>query len=45
VNTEIVIFENIFRSFHIIVGIARKAQSVVSSTSLIMYRSSVGFEN
>ena len=45
VNTEIVRFGNIFRSFYIIVGIARKLQSVVSLTSLIMYRSLLGFEN
>jgi len=34
-----VIFGNIFRSFYIIIGIARKLQSVVSSKSLIMYKS------
>ena len=37
VNTEIVIFGNIFRSFYVIMGIVRKLQSVVSSISLIMY--------
>ena len=44
VNIEIVAFKNIFRSFYIIKGIARKLQSVVSSTSLIMYRSLVGLK-
>jgi len=44
VNTEIVTFGNIFRSFYIIMGIVRKLQSVVSSTSLIMYTSLLEFE-
>jgi len=44
VNTEIVTFGNIFRSFYIIMGIARKLQSVVSSTSLIMYRGLLGLK-
>jgi len=44
VNTKIVTFENIFRSSHIIMGIARKLQSVVISTSLIMYRSLLGLK-
>ena len=35
VNTEIVTFENIIRSFHIIMSIARKLQGLVSSASLI----------
>ena len=45
VNTEIETFGNIFRIFHIIMGIARKLQSVVSSTSLFMYRSLLEFES
>jgi len=36
VNTEIMTSGNIFRSFYIIMGIARKLKNVVSSTSLIM---------
>jgi len=44
VNTEIVAFGNIFKSFYIIMGIARKLQSVVSSTSLIMYKSLLGLK-
>jgi len=43
-NTEIVTFGNIFRSFYIIMGIARKLQSVLSLTSLTMYRSLLGYE-
>jgi len=38
-------FGNIFRSFHIIMDIARKLQILVSLTSVIMYRSLLGFEN
>jgi len=45
VNTEIVTFENIFRSFYIIISIVGKLQSIVSSTSVIMYRSLLRFEN
>jgi len=44
VNTEIVTFGKIFRSFYIIMGIARKLQSAVSSTSLIIYRSLLGLK-
>jgi len=44
VNTEIATFENIFNSFYIIVGVSRKLQIVVSSTSLIMYRSLLGLK-
>ena len=43
-NAEIVTFRNIFRSFYIIMGIARKLQSVVSSTILIIYRSLLGLK-
>ena len=44
VNAEIETFENIFRSFYIIMGIARKLQSVVSSTSLLVYKSLLGLK-
>jgi len=44
VNTEIVTVGNIFRSFYIIMGIERKLQSVVSSTSLSMYISFLGLK-
>ena len=43
-NAEIETFENIFRSFYIIMGIARKLQSVVSSISVIMCRSLLGLK-
>ena len=43
-NAEIETFENIITSLHIIMGIARKLQSVVSSTSLIMDRSLLGLK-
>ena len=43
-NAEIETFENIFRSFYIIMGIARKLQSVVSSTSLLVYKSLLGLK-
>ena len=44
VNAEIETFENIFRSFYIIMGITRKLQSVLSSTSLLVYRSLFGLK-
>jgi len=44
VNTEIMTFENIIRSFYIIMVIARKLQSAMSSTSLIMYKSLLGLK-
>ena len=43
-NAEIETFENIFRSFYIIMGITRKLQSVLSSTSLLVYRSLFGLK-
>jgi len=42
---EIMTFGNIIRSFYAIMAIAKKLQSLVSSTTLIMYRSSYGLEN
>jgi len=44
VNTEIVTFGNIFKSFYIIKDIAKKLQNLVSLTSLIMYRSLLGLK-
>ena len=43
-NAEIEIFGNISRTFYIIIGIERKLQSVVSSTSLLVYRSLLGLK-
>ena len=42
---EIMTFGNIIRSFYIIMDIVKKLQSLVNSTTLIMYRSSHGLEN
>ena len=41
INIEIVTFGSIFRSFYIIMGIARKLRSVVSSTSLLGFKNRV----
>jgi len=44
VNTKVETFGNIFRSFYIIMGIALKLQTVVSSKSVVMYRRILMFE-
>jgi len=38
-------FGNIIRIFYIIMDIAKKLQSLVSSTTFILYRSLLGLEN
>ena len=42
---EITAFGNIIRCFYIIMDTAKKLQSLVSSTTFILYRSLLGLEN